>query len=311
MSELIAVSPFRCRMWQFHGRLDEHIDEETCRAEIDSFLSHGQQLRVLGRPLRGDKTHDLELVYGARRLFVARHLNVPLLIELRELTDLEAIIAIDIENRQRKELSAYERGRAYDLWIRAGLFSSQQLLARALKISPSRVSRLVRLAQLPPVIVGAFANPLEIRERWARNLMDLWSDPEKKRALTAAAEGIAKESNKAPADLAFKRLVGAAANARDNKAALFANKDEVVKDDDGSALFRVRKHRNDTAVLIPAERVSRKVLSAIKLEIAEILQREMAQVLELQTARSGAVANGLASRESLAARRVQRQLEAR
>ena len=71
--------------------------------------------------------------------------------EVRELTDQEAIIALDIENRQRKELSPYERGRSYYLWLHHGLFSSQEALARTLNISASQVSRLISLAQLPPV----------------------------------------------------------------------------------------------------------------------------------------------------------------
>lgn len=312
MSEVISVSPFSCRMWRGHGRLDEHINEETCRAEINSFLSHGQQLPVLGRALRGDKTHDFELIYGARRLFVARHLNLPLRIELRELTDREAIVAIDIENRHRKELSSYERGRAYDFWIRSGLFASQKELARALKISASQVSRLIRLAQLPEVIVDAFDNPLDIRETWGRNLMNLWEDTDKKQALTSTARAIAEESLPRTADSAFKRLVASGSSASSPATAAQPEEpDEVIRDHDGAPLFRVRQHRNDTAVLIPTDQISRKVLSQIKLEVAEILQRAAGRALGLQAAvLHGAVASSVPARETPSARLVPRQLEA-
>lgn len=273
MSEVISVSPFRCRMWRGHARLDEHINEETCRAEIDSFLTHGQQLPVLGRPLRGDKTHDFELICGARRLFVARHLNLPLMIDVRELTDSEAIVAIDIENRLRRDLSPYERGRAYDFWIRSGLFPSQKELARSLKISVSQVSRLIRLALLPQPIVEAFDNPLDIRENWGSSLINLWEDPDKRQALTTTARAIVEESVPRSADSTFKRLLAVAGGERNGAAVRSEVQDEVIKDDNGSTLFRLRGHRNDTAVLIPAGTVSRKVLSEIKLKVSEILQR--------------------------------------
>src|SRR5690348_8381159 len=108
MQAPVAVNPFRCRMWDLHDRLESYLSPANCRAEIDSFLRHGQLIPAVGRPIKGDPDFDVEVVCGARRLFVARHLNKPLLVELREMTDREVIIAIDIENRQRTDISPYE-----------------------------------------------------------------------------------------------------------------------------------------------------------------------------------------------------------
>ena len=77
MPTITMMNPFRCRMWELHDRLEAHINEDTCRAEIASFGAHGQFVAVLGRRLKGDASHDIELITGARRLFVARHLNKP------------------------------------------------------------------------------------------------------------------------------------------------------------------------------------------------------------------------------------------
>lgn len=287
MPNVVAVDPFRCRMWQGHERLEEGINEETCRAEIDSFLTHGQKLPVLGRVLKDDGTHDFELVYGARRLFVARHLNVLLSMEVRELTDREAIIALDIENRQRKELSPYERGRSYQLWLKNGFFPSQEALARALNISASQVSRLINLAQLPPVIINAFATPLEICESWGRDLLELWDDPRKKRVLIAAAQAISRDPVRRPAAAVFKRLAVAACDTSDRRVSVQTDsRDEVVKGKDGSPLFRVRQHRNDTALLLPVHLVSPKTLSEIKQEVAQILHRARSQGTDFAPQRS-------------------------
>lgn len=305
MPELISINPFRCRMWEWHTRLEEHINEETCRAEIDSFRRHGQQLPALGRPLRGDMTHDYELVYGARRLFVARHLNVPLFVEVRPLSDREALIALDIENRHRQELSPYERGRSYNIWMRDGLFESQDELARTLNISPSQVSRLIRMAQLPEVIVDAFSSPHEICEAWGRNLMDLLDNPQNERALTSAARSIAKESKKLPSATVFRRLMSAPADARELGSENPEGRDEVVKDEDGRPLFRVRQHRNDTALLLPSNSLSSEVIEEIKRRVAEILQRASTQALDFA---SSCASKPLSDRSIAVPRRVRSEL---
>jgi ParB family transcriptional regulator, chromosome partitioning protein len=112
MSTVVSISPFECKMWEMHDRMMSYITEKGCSSEIESVSKHRQLLPVLGRTLKDDPHYKVELIYGARRLFVARHLNIQLLVELRRLSDVEAIIAMDIENRVRKDVSPYERGLA-------------------------------------------------------------------------------------------------------------------------------------------------------------------------------------------------------
>jgi ParB/RepB/Spo0J family partition protein len=281
MTNVISLNPFRCRMWSGHDRLDEYINEETCRDEIQSVLTYGQLIPVLCRPLSRDNDHSHELIFGARRLFVARHLNLPLAGEVRDLTDREAVVALDIENRQRSDLSPYERGRAYSSWLRAGLFASQDELARVLNISASQVSRLMRLAQLPTVLVGAFTSATEICETWGRDLMEIWEDPERRCALTAGARAIAQESltAKLPAATVYQRLVSNAPRKR--KSGLHVGQgdhDEVVKDDLGEPLFRIRAHQKDIALLLPAWALSASLLYEIKAQVTTLLQRERRQL---------------------------------
>jgi len=273
MSEVIQVSPFRCRMWDGHARLEEYINEETCQAEISSFLGHGQQTPVLGRPLDGRDGYDYELIYGARRLFVAQHLNVPLLLVSRDVSDREATAALDIENRHRRELSPYERGRGYLGWLRSGVFSSQEDLARSLNVSPSQVSRLIRVAQLPPVILSAFGSPLEICENWGRRMMDLLDDPQVRPAIVAAARIIAKESPRPAAVSIYRRLVAVYTETRGCAAGpQTESDDEVIKDRDGRLLFRIRHRQHDAAVLLPIGTVPEQVLLEVVARVREILR---------------------------------------
>ena len=271
MEAVVSVNPFRCRMWKLHDRLDEYVNETTCQAEIESFKRHGQLIPALGRRVHGDPDYDVELAFGARRLFIARHLNVPLLVELRELCDMEVLVAMDVENRHRKDLSPYERGRSFASWLRAGFFSSQEELARALRISASKVSRLTALARLPAVIVDAFGGPLAICEGWGVDLLRMWDNPERRPLISRVARAIAEASPRPAPEKVYERLLctGSGKGRRRRSSA----HDEVVKSTQGRPLFRVRRQRKAIALLLPADQVSPDVLGAIRESITSIIER--------------------------------------
>lgn len=265
---LVKVNPHRCRVWAGHDRLEEYIDEESCKSEISSVMNHGQLSAVLGRPFKNDPAFDVELIFGARRLFVARALNVPLDVELRDLTDREAAICLDIENRHRRDVSPYERGMCYMRWIRAGLFSTQDQLAQSLKTSPSQISRLLAVAKLPSVIVSAFSSPLEIRETWGVELLSAYADAERRRPLMERARAIAKESPRLSPESVFERLTAGDGSRKAAKTRKGRCVDEVVRDRAGRPLFRIRRYRQHVAFVID----SRKLPPALHGQIRESLQ---------------------------------------
>jgi ParB family transcriptional regulator, chromosome partitioning protein len=270
MSSVISVSPFRCRMWALHDRHDANITEKTCREMIESFLAHGQLMPVLGRQLtRRETEHDVELIYGARRLFVAQHINVPIKVELRALSDRDAAVAMDIENRQRADISPYERGMSYLRWLRAGHFQSQDDIARALRVSASQVSRLLKLARLPAVIVDAFGSPLHICEGWGLSLMELLDDAQKRQATLGEARLIAMRHPRPAAREVFARLLAASTPGRKAKSKA---RDEVVRDGTGGTLFRIRHQVDTVALLLPRTRVSADLLNKAREAVAAILE---------------------------------------
>ena len=274
MGSIVTVNPFRCRMWALHDRLEAGIGEQTCRAEIESFQRHGQLVPALGRPLSGDPNHEVELIYGARRLFVAQHLNKPLAVEVRPMTDMEAIIAMDIENRQRRNISPYEQGLCYARWLRGKHFNSQEDIAQVLKVSASQVSRMLRLARLPAVVVGAFESPLDIRESWGLDLADAWDDPQRRGSLAGKARAIAANASRAAPKEVYSQLIAHSANGRIAKVKA---RDDVVSDDQGRALFRIRNRRKCIAVLLPPDAASAPVLQEIRDCVTAILQRARVQ----------------------------------
>jgi ParB family chromosome partitioning protein len=261
MKSIVSIDPFRCRMWEFHDRLEHHIDEITCRSEIESVLKHGQLVPSLGRKLRDDPEHDVELIYGSRRLFVARHLNRPLLVELRQINDAEGIIAMDIENRHRLDISPYERGLSYLRWLRSGFFKSQDDIARALKVSPSQVSRLLKLAALPSVIIGAFRSPTDICEAWALDLAAALDDPQRRSRTCARARVIATLETRPAAREIYRQLLSAAVTGRKVRT---PSHDEIVCGKTGKPLFRIRHQSNAVVLMMPIDQVSAAALDRVR-----------------------------------------------
>jgi ParB family chromosome partitioning protein len=266
--QIILVNPFRCRLWDLHDRFETGISEETCRAEIESFSRYGQIVPALGRALRGDPDYDVEVICGARRLFVARHIKRDLAVELRDISDREALILMDMENHQREDISAYERGMSYSRWLRSGLFQSQDDIARALKISPPQVSRLLKLARLPAVIVDAFTSPAEIHESWGLELIEALEDGDRRQPTIKRARAIGLQNPRPNGAEVYRQLLASSGKGRRPKA---SSHDEVVKDDGGRPLFRIRRLRTNIAVLLPVEHVPAKTLTAIRSTLATML----------------------------------------
>jgi ParB family transcriptional regulator, chromosome partitioning protein len=272
----VRANPFRCRMWELHDRLEGHISEDSCRIEIESIASHGQLIPALARPVKDHPEIHFELIYGARRLFIARHINAEILLDVRPLTDQEALVAMDIENRQRRDISAYERGRSYARWLRCGLFSSQEELARKLKNSPASVSRLLKVACLPAVVVSAFADATTIRESWGVALADAIEQADNRRRIIARARSLAARDRLPPEEV-YRELLKAAAPGRKSR---FPVRHEVVTDSSGRPLFRLKFQRRSVAFVLDVEKAVPPVLQRLRQEFQRALQGETRQVPE-------------------------------
>jgi ParB family transcriptional regulator, chromosome partitioning protein len=268
MGKVLSVSPFSCRMWPFHERLEEHINESSCRELIESFEAHGQRIPALGRPVRKDCGVDVELIYGARRLFAARHLNRHLLVEIKELSDRDAIVAMDIENRQRADISAYERAQSYLAYLRSGQFTTQRDIASALKVSSSHVSRMLKLAKLPSVVVAAFGNPLDICEVWGLHLANAMEDPRRRQLILDRARALVVSPERASPRSIYRRLTKPSTGVRP---AARPARDEVVAGPDGNLLFRIRYTQKAVVFMLPQEALTHNSMAQIRTAMSAIL----------------------------------------
>ena len=177
------IDPSECRMWERHNRDYALLNEENCRDLIDGIKAQGrQEFAAVVRPI-DDPDYKFEVICGARRHFAISWLRAnnytqfKYLIEPRDMSDEEAFRLADIENREREDISDYERAIDYADAIARYYGGKQKAMAERLEVSQPWLSRYLALAALPAEIVDAFPTIRDLKERHARDLKPLLSRP--------------------------------------------------------------------------------------------------------------------------------------
>lgn len=276
MTQVIRINPFKCRMWRLHDRLTEEANETATRSLIESFRQHGQKQPVLGRRIAhhaADAGEEIELIYGARRLAAARELGVELLVKVCDIDDRAALVEMDIENRVREDISPYERGISYKRWLSSGLFSTQSDLSKAIGISEAQVSRLLRFAELPAVVVSAFASHRHIREDWAGILSRLCKIPDHCEGIYRRARKVSVMQDRPAPDDIYNFLIS------DGRQVLARSrtKDEVVRSRAGHPLFRIGVRARAVHLIFPRVLVTNEILKRISEEMRSSLEDAVAE----------------------------------
>ncbi|MEJ8850017.1 ParB/RepB/Spo0J family partition protein [Variovorax rhizosphaerae] len=144
---------------------------EFAGLKADMEHAGGNVQPILVRPLTGE-AGQFELVFGHRRHRAALELGIPVLasIWVDELGDAALFAAMDRENRERSDLSAYEQGAMYRRALEEQLFPTQRQLAEGLGVSHTWVRKALMVAQLPDAVVECFRSPLEITFRHAEQI---------------------------------------------------------------------------------------------------------------------------------------------
>lgn len=194
------VDPETCRMWERHNRRHDLLDETACADLIEGIKAQGgQEFPAIVRALPEGEPYEYEVICGARRHWTIswlRRNNYPsfrFLIEVRTLTDEEAFRLADIENRDRKDISDYERATDYARACTLYYDGHQGRMADRLNVSNAWLSRYLDLARVPDEIVRAYGAPHELRELHARKLKPLLGDPSRKCRLLGAASALEAE----------------------------------------------------------------------------------------------------------------------
>lgn len=196
----MLLDPARVRVWTGNARHYVHLTEENCRELIDSILAEGgQKVPAVVRRVDGDPDHDFEVIAGTRRHWSISWLRqnsypeMQFVAQVAVLDDEAAFRLADLENRARKDVSDLERARNYAAALRQHYGNQMSRMAERLKVSKGWLSKMLKVAALPDVVVSAFASPSDIQLKPAYGLAQLLDDKPKAAAVATAARQITKQ----------------------------------------------------------------------------------------------------------------------
>ena len=193
---LLWIDPAECRMWERHNRRYDLLNIDNCRDLVEGIKSQGrQELPAVVRATNDDSVYKYEVIAGARRHWAISWLrehnypNYKYLVDVRDLTDEQAFRLSDMENRDREDISDYERALDYKNAINLYYNGNASEMAARIGYTNANLSYLLKLADLPIEVLAAFSDVTQITINNGRTLAPLLKDPRiKKKVIAKAAE---------------------------------------------------------------------------------------------------------------------------
>ena len=180
--------PNRIRPWAGHNRDYAALSKERCSDLIEGFRRIDQQFPAIVRVVRDSPDYDYEFICGARRHWTANYLNRDLLVEIRNVDDRDAFLLQDIENRDREDISDYERACDYAKALPVYFEGKQSHMAEQLQIDSGNFNRLLALVELPKEIISAYSDIRELVVHHGTLYTKFLKDPDAKRRILTAAK---------------------------------------------------------------------------------------------------------------------------
>ena len=250
MAKQISVDPARCKMWEGHNRNYELLNEERCKDLIEGFIAQGkQEIPAIVRRIFDDSGYDFEVICGARRHWTATYIRKEkwddflYLIEPKELTDEQAFRLSDIENRDRDDISDYERALDYKKALKAYYDGEQKRMAQKLECDAGWLSRLLKLADLPKQIVMAYQFETDILVNHYKKIAKFLGEPAAKKRMLAKAVSISGQGL-SPASL-INELVKAGNGEKTKRPAA-----QAIKLNNGETVLKWVSKKNDYSLTL-------------------------------------------------------------
>lgn len=196
----LLLDPARVRVWKGNARSYQHLSEESCAELIDSIIAEGgQKVPAVVRRVEGDPDHDFEVIAGTRRhwsiswLRANSYPDMHFVAQVVVLDDEAAFRLADLENRARKDVSDLERARNYAQALHDHYGSHMTRMADRLKLSKGWLSKMLKVASIPDVVLSAFASPADVQLKPAYPLAQALDDRTAAPVILREARTIARE----------------------------------------------------------------------------------------------------------------------
>lgn len=143
------VDPNDCRLWKFHNRDNVWMNVDKCQDLILSIRKNGQKVPIFARKLDNDPDgKNWEIIAGCRRWFACNYLGKKIRVKATDASDRECAILMNLENKDRNDISEFEDAVSYRQQLEAKLFDSQDEMAMALDLKKSKLSKMLSAAKI-------------------------------------------------------------------------------------------------------------------------------------------------------------------
>ncbi|CEG59205.1 ParB/RepB/Spo0J family partition protein [Legionella fallonii] len=143
------VEPSDCRPWKFHNRDNVWMNVDKCQDLISSIRKNGQKVPIFARKIENDPDgKNWEIIAGRRRWFACNHLGIKIRVKATDANDRECAILMNLENKDRNDISEFEDAISFKQQLEANLFDSQDEMAIALDLKKSKLSKMLSAAKI-------------------------------------------------------------------------------------------------------------------------------------------------------------------
>ena len=207
----LTIDPNLIDVSEENERIQDFLDEISLRDILPSIKKHGQQKPGTVRPKANGR---YELIEGSRRLAAIKLTGQKYLALCGDVPDADVRDLSVIENKHR-DVSPYEKSKAYQRQLEGGEYSSWQQLGVAKGISDSHINRFKKAAEMDEIFIKILPSPSDMTLAYADNVQRLAAlDGAQKDKLFAEAdrilglrEGVLEEGGEPlDADNVFKLL---------------------------------------------------------------------------------------------------------
>lgn len=170
------VDTERCKPWMFHNRDEVWLNPERCNDLISSIRKNGQQFPIIARKLDNDPDGKAwEIIAGRRRWYACNYLKKQVRVKAFNGDDRECAILMNLENKDRDDISEFEDAVSYRQQLEAGLFDSQDEMAVALDLKKSKLSKLLSASRVVNYksIMNLFSDVTKLKINPLYNLVSL------------------------------------------------------------------------------------------------------------------------------------------
>ncbi len=248
-----------CFTWKYANRMQQYVNDSTCAELISNIKHSGQKIPAIARKVNS----KYEIICGIRRLYACNKLQIPILLAIIDVDDKEALLIMDAENRERLDISPYERAIDYKKWIECGVYKNYKEIQELTGMKKSWFSQLISLSELNPQIIKLFNDPINLKQKWGYNIRLLCKDKISEDRMLQVAKNIQNKNYK-PRTIYLKLLQSCQVDNTENT-------EEIVTNHLGKRLFKI-KYLDRTTNIIINKKLNKDDLKDITLNLKSLLE---------------------------------------